>query len=125
MFTDSLQKFVRASWALLLITLYRMPSEAIGSVVLGIIGVFFIIGFIAYLRYRNFTFFLDEQKQEFVVQSGIFSKKRLTIGLDKIQQVNINQNVIQKLIGVYSLDVDTAGSGAKEVSIKAIDHRSA
>ncbi len=125
MFTDSLQKFVRASWAILLITLYRMPAEAIGSVIFAVMGLFLVIGFIAYLRYRNFTFFLDEQKQEFVIQSGIFSKKRLTIGLDKIQQVNINQNVIQKLIGVYSLDVDTAGSGAKEVSIKAIDHTSA
>lgn len=125
MFVDSLQKFVRASWAVLLITLYRMPSEAIGYAVLGMLAIFFVIGLVAYFRYRNFTFFLDEQKQEFVVQSGIFSKKRLSIGLDKIQQVNINQNVIQKLIGVYSLDVDTAGSNSKEVSIKAIDHRSA
>lgn len=125
MFTDSLQKFFRASWALIAITLYRMPAEAIGSVIFAVIGIFLVIGFVAYLRYRNFTFFLDELKQEFIVHSGVFSKKRLTIGLDKIQQVNINQNVIQKLIGVYSLDVDTAGSGAKEVSIKAIDHAAA
>src|SRR5690606_24164142 len=125
MFADSLQKFLRASWAPLAIMIYRVPSDAILYVILGVIVILLFIGFIAYLQYRNFTFFLDEDKQEFVIHSGILSKKRLSIGLDKIQQVNINQNIIQKLIGVYSLDVDTAGSGSKEVSIRAIDHKSA
>lgn len=125
MFADTLQKFLRASWAPLAIMIYRMPAEALWYMIIGMLVVFLIIGVVAYLRYRNFTFFLDESKQEFIVQSGILSKKRLSIGLDKIQQVNINQNVIQKLIGVYSLDVDTAGSGTKEVSIRAITHDSA
>src|SRR5690606_19338166 len=108
MFADTLQKFLRASWAPLAIMIYRMPAEALWYMIIGMLVVFLIIVVVAYLRYRNFTFFLDESKQEFIVQSGILSKKRLSIGLDKIQQVNINQNVIQKLIGVYSLDVDTA-----------------
>lgn len=125
MFADSLQKFLRASWAPLAIMIYRVPSDAILYVILGVIVILLFIGFIAYLQYRNFTFFLDEDKQEFVIHSGILSKKRLSIGLDKIQQVNINQNIIQKLIRVYSLDVDTAGGGGKEVSIRAIDHYSA
>src|SRR5690606_27488202 len=118
MFADTLQKFLRAMWAPLAITIYRMPSDALLYVVLGVIVLFLIIGVVAYLKYKNFTFFLDEQKEEFVIQSGVLSKKKLSIGLDKIQQVNINQNIIQKLIGVYSLDVDTAGSGSKEVSIR-------
>ncbi len=125
MFADTLQKFVRASWVPLAIFIYRMPSDALLYMVLGVIVILLLIVVLAYLRYRNFTFFLDEDKQEFVIQSGVLSKKRLSIGLDKIQQVSINQNVIQKLIGVYSLDVDTAGSGNKEVSIRAIDHNSA
>lgn len=125
MFTDTLQKFVRAMWVPLFLALYRMPAKAIPFVLLGVIAILAIIGLVAYLRYRNFTFFLDEEKQEFVVESGVFSKNKLSIRLDKIQQVNINQSVIQKLIGVYSLTVDTAGSNDKEVSIKAIDHQSA
>jgi len=42
--------------------------------------------------------------------------------LHKIQQVNIKQNFIQRLIGVYAMDVDTAGSDQKEGNIKAISH---
>src|SRR5690606_6179139 len=88
-------------------------------------GLFLILGLIAYLKYRNFTFYFDEDKQEFIVHSGVLSKKKISIGLEKIQQVNINQNIIQKIIGVYSLDLDTAGSNSKEVSIRAIDKKSA
>ncbi|HUH50609.1 MAG TPA: PH domain-containing protein [Flavobacterium sp.] len=125
MFADSLQKFVRAMWVPLAIFLFRMNLSKIVVFLLVVLIILVVLAVIAYLKYRNFTFFLDEAKQEFVVQSGVLSKKKLSIGLDKIQQVNINQNVIQKLIGVYSLDIDTAGSKDKEVSIKAIDHHSA
>lgn len=125
MFADSLQKFLRAMWVPLAIFLFRMDSSKIVVFLAVILVILVVLTVIAYLKYRNFTFFLDEQKGEFVVQSGVLSKKKLSIGLGKIQQVNINQNVIQKLIGVYSLDIDTAGSNDKEVSIKAISHHSA
>jgi putative membrane protein len=40
-------------------------------------------------------------------------KQKTIIQLNRIQQVNINQSLIQRL-GVYELDVDTAGSAKKE-----------
>jgi putative membrane protein len=79
----------------------------------------------AYLWYIKFTFFLDKEKQEFVVNKGIFNRDQVIIQLDKIQQVNINQSILQKIIGVYGLKIDTAGAHGEEVSIKAIDETSA
>jgi len=125
MFANTLQKFLRNFWALLIVLIYKMPAIALVFVFLGVVFTLLLIGVIAYLQYLNFTFFLDQDKQEFVVQHGVLDKKRISISLDKIQQVNIDQSVLQRLIGVYSLDIDTAGSGSKEVSIKAIDHKSA
>jgi len=125
MFADTLQKIVRNFWALLIILIYKMPAITLVLVFLGVVFILLLIGIVTYLQYRHFTFFLDQDKQEFVVQHGILDKKRVSISLDKIQQVNINQSVLQRLISVYSLDIDTAGSGSKEVSIKAIDHKSA
>jgi len=125
MFANTLQKIVRNFWALLIILIYKMPAITLILGFLGVVFILLLIGIIAYLHYLNFTFFLDQDKQEFVVQHGILDKKRISIRLDKIQQVNINQSVLQRLIGVYSLDIDTAGSSSKEVSIKAIDHQSA
>jgi len=79
----------------------------------------------AYFWYLKFTFFLDKDKQEFVVNKGVLNRDQVIIQLDKIQQVNINQNVLQKIIGVYGLKIDTAGAKGEEVSIRAIDEVSA
>jgi len=125
MFANTLQKLVRNFWALLILLIYKMPTITLVLGFLGVVFILLLIGIVAYLQYRHFTFFLDQNKQEFVVQHGILDKKRVSISLDKIQQVNINQSVLQRLIGVYSLDIDTAGSSSKEVIIKAIDHQSA
>ena len=87
-----------------------------------IAGVVIIIGVISYLQYLFFTFHIDEENNEFVIQKGVFNKTRITIQLHKIQQVNINQSLIQRLVGVHKLEIDTAGSDKKEASISAISH---
>ena len=81
----------------------------------GIVLAFFaIMGIISYLRYLNFTFYIDHENDEFIITEGILNKTKTTIQLYKIQQVNINQSLIQRLVGVYELAVDTAGSNKKE-----------
>ena len=70
----------------------------------------------------NFTFYIDDKNDEFIVNDGVINKTKTTIQLNKIQQVNIHQNLVQRLIGVYALSVDTAGSDKKEGNIKAISH---
>ena len=92
------------------------------TLILSIIALVLVVGLIAYLKYLNFTFYLDHQKNEFVIQEGIFNKTKTTVQLYKIQQVNITQNLLQRAINVYSIEVDTAGSNDKEGKIKAISH---
>ncbi|MFY7987825.1 MAG: PH domain-containing protein, partial [Flavobacterium sp.] len=85
-------------------------------------GVVLIIAIISYLQYLFFTFHIDEENGEFVIQKGVLNKTRITIQLHKIQQVNINQSLIQRIVGVHKLEIDTAGSDKKEASISAISH---
>ena len=122
MFANSLQKTVRALWPMLLIWLVKFDS--LNKLVFfgTIAGVVIIIGVISYLQYLFFTFHIDEENNEFVIQKGVFNKTRITIQLHKIQQVNINQSLIQRLVGVHKLEIDTAGSDKKEASISAISH---
>jgi len=103
----------------------QMPITTFTYLLLGIAAILLISIFFSYLWYLNFTFFLNKEKQEFVVNKGILNKDQLIIQLDKIQQVNINQNILQKIIGVYGLKIDTAGAHGEEVSIRAIDETSA
>lgn len=125
MFADTSQQIIRALWAPLLVMIYKFDWSKMYGVVIGAVVLFSLIAVIAYLKYRNFTFFLDAEKQEFVIQKGIITKNKIAIQLDKIQQVNINQSVIQKLVGVFSVDIDTAGSNKKEASIRAVDNQMA
>lgn len=122
MFTDTVQKFLRALWPLLVVAVTKY--EQIDKLYLwaSVVAVVLVIGVIAYLKYRKFTFQLDEGNEEFVIRHGIINKSRVAIPLEKIQQVNINQSFTQKIIGVHALEVDTAGSNKTEVSIKAISH---
>jgi putative membrane protein len=121
MFGDALQSSVRAFLPILLITVVQGKTNA--AYLWGSGGLIFALTLIiGYLNYLNFSFFIDEESEEFVVRKGILNKTRIGIPLGKIQQVNINQSLLQKIVGVHALEVDTAGSNKKEVTIKAISH---
>lgn len=77
------------------------------------------------LYYLNFKFHVDEKNEEFVLQKGVFSTDVIAIPFRKIQQVNFRRNILQRVIGVYSVVVETAGSQEKEVEIKALDYEKA
>lgn len=122
MFTDTFQRLVRGLWPILVIWLFKFNELNKTYVLSGAIGILVLVAVIAYLRYRNFTFYIDDQNDEFIIQKGILNKTRIAIKLEKIQQVTINQSFIQKVIGVYALDVDTAGTHQKEAVIRAVSH---
>jgi putative membrane protein len=126
MFVYSLQGFAKALWPLLVICILKFNEFDKLNVLIGILVVFAffaIMGIVSYLKYLNFTFYFDSENDEFIITEGIFNKTKTAIQLHKIQQVNINQSLIQRLVGVYELAVDTAGSNKKEGNIKAISHQ--
>ncbi|MFV5692113.1 PH domain-containing protein [Flavobacterium sp. LT1R49] len=122
LFFDTIRHFGKALWPILVVWIFKFKELNPLYLVLGIGSVLLVFGIIAYLKYLNFTFFLDEENQEFVITEGILNKTKTTIQLNKIQQVTIKQSFIQKIIGVHTLDVDTAGANKTEVAIKAISH---
>jgi len=122
MFANTLQKSVRAFWPVLLIWLVKFESLNKVMVFGGIAAVIVIIAIISYLQYHFFTFHIDEETNEFIIQKGVLNRTKIAIQLHKIQQVNINQSLIQRLVGVHKLEIDTAGSDKKEASISAISH---
>lgn len=119
-FLNTSQKLVRGFAPLLLIIFVNKKMDVSvsiwGMVLLGCV----IAMAIAYLSYRNFLFYIDEQINSFVIQKGIINKSKVTIQLDKIQQVNLNQNFINRLINVYSVEIDSAGSKDKEATIPSM-----
>lgn len=115
------QQVVRALIAPLIIAIVKADKDYLLYFGGSLLIVLLVILVFSYFSYRRFTFYLDHEKQEFVLNKGIFNRTQLTIQLDKIQQVTINQSFLQKIVGIYGLKIDTAGSEGKEASIKAID----
>jgi putative membrane protein len=122
MFINTLQKWLRALGPIVLIYFFRFKDLNKVYIILGVFVFLVLIVVIAFLKYKNFTFYLDSDNKEFVIQEGILNKTKTIIQLNRIQQVNINQSFIQRLVNVYEINVDTAGSAEKEGQIKAITH---
>lgn len=92
----------------------------LGLAVLGIL----VLGY-SWVYYRKFLFHIDYKSEEFVLQKGVFSTEDIAIPFDKIQQVYLKRSLLQRLINVYSLVIETAGSKGDEVNIKAVSHEDA
>ncbi|MBF6609132.1 MAG: PH domain-containing protein [Flavobacterium sp.] len=122
MFFDTVRQFARAFWPIALLYVFREKSYDFLVISVGVFGFIAVAGIAAYLKYLNFTFYIDAENNEFIISEGIFNKSKTAIQLEKIQQVNINQSLIQRIISVYELDVDSAGSSNKEGMIKAVSH---
>jgi putative membrane protein len=115
-----------AFWVLGVYFLLSNPSSAtVVYVVLGIIAVAVITLAYSWLYYRRFLFHIDYPKEEFVLQKGVFSTEDIAISFDKIQQVYLKRSLVQRLINVYSVVIETAGSKEDEVSIKAVSKENA
>lgn len=80
-----------------------------------VIVIFFII---SVLQYRRFLFYVEDDY--FVIEKGLLSRDKITVGFARIQTVNIKQNIIQQILGVVALSIDTAGSAKKELEISAL-----
>ncbi len=71
------------------------------------------------LAWWRFVFSINGE--ELLVAKGVFSQERLTIPLDRIQSVSIEQRLLHRVIGLVSVSVDTAGSSSAEFQIDAVD----
>jgi putative membrane protein len=125
MFLNTLQKLIRNLAIPLLVIIFKSNTSSRNYIFLGIGVLIVLVAVFAYFKYHSFTFYLNEDDEEFVINEGVFVKTNLTIHLDKIQQVNINQSFLQRIIGFYTLQIDTAGSDKKEGTIRAMDRTSA
>lgn len=75
--------------------------------------------------YLKFIFYIDKEREAFILKKGVFSSDVVNIPFAKIQQVNFKRNILQRILGVYSIEIDTAGSQQEEVEIKALSEEKA
>lgn len=93
----------------------RLPFALLG------IGVAASIALLAYTVAAWWRFVFTIEADELLVAKGVVAQERLTIPLDRVQSVSINQRFLHRLIGLVAVSVDTAGSSDAELEIDAVD----
>ena len=108
-FIQGIRQSVRMFWPLVLMLVIQKEIFANNLIWLFIgIAIFILLIIHSILFYLNFYFYVSGE--EFILKKGYFRKKILTIPLDRIQSVNTKQNLIQQLLNVESLEIDTLDS---------------
>ena len=118
-FVFEVQKTLRAFWPIFILIFAQkklLPASITIPMVIGIIILLLLVH--AILFYLNFYFYVEEN--QFILKKGYLRKKVLSIPLERIQSVNTKQNLLQQLLNVYSLEIDTAGSAGKELKIYSL-----
>lgn len=88
-----------------------------------LIGAAFVFGLIAFglatLSWWRYTFMVNNG--ELVVTRGVLSQDRLTVPLDRVQSVSIEQKPLHRLVGLVQVSLDTAGASEAEFTIDAVE----
>ncbi|WKW45581.1 PH domain-containing protein [Myroides sp. JBRI-B21084] len=118
----SILKVARAAWPILAIILVKGSDRNfyLIGVILLITGATFITKLIDY-----FYFTYQVIHDELIIKKGWLNKSTTVVSLDKIHEVNLNQKFVHKLIGLYVVNIDTAGSAKTEIEINGIDFKRA
>lgn len=72
-----------------------------------------------------YYFIFYRQEDKLILERGLLNKKRQEIPFSRIQNINITQSLIQRVLGLASLEVDTAGSSEKEFEIIGLERQKA
>tara|TARA_B100001115_G_scaffold178870_1_gene168883 strand:- start:16 stop:1521 length:1506 start_codon:yes stop_codon:yes gene_type:complete len=81
-----------------------------------ILALFFLV--YSYLQYLKFYFYVSGDN--FIIEKGILKQEKITVPFARIQSVNTKQNVLQRILNLVGLKIDTAGSVAQEINIPAL-----
>jgi len=73
--------------------------------------------------YRRYEYELTADS--FDIQSGVFARRNREIPLRRIQNVDISRNVLQRILGVAAVDLETAGGSETEASVRYVDYEEA
>ncbi|MDZ7688730.1 MAG: PH domain-containing protein [Halobacteriales archaeon] len=96
-------------------------SEEISVVLIGVVAV--VVGFVVVLvwqvaYYRRFEY--EITGDTFDIRSGVISRRNREIPLRRVQNVDVTENVIHRLIGIAQVNIETAGGDQSEAMLRYV-----
>ncbi|NNF36598.1 MAG: PH domain-containing protein [Saprospiraceae bacterium] len=87
-------------------------------IVYGVVGIALLSMIVAIIAY--FRFYFHVENDELIVKQGILNKKKTSIPFDRIQTINLEQNLVHQFFKVVRVEVDTAGTDKSEFRFDAL-----
>jgi len=128
-----LAKIIKDSWPIVLIVVGRIiinqQNEERRTTSVGlffVLGISLLILFVHINQLINFFLFRIQIKgAELVVTGGLLSKSKTIIPLTRVQSVHLIETYLHKLTNTCALKIETAGTEATEIEVKAINKEKA
>ena len=113
---------MRAAWPILILFAVKREMYNVYLIASVIVAVLFTFGF-KIINYLCFSY--EVSGDELIIRKGWLNKSKTVVKFDKIHEVNLNQKFIHKIVGLYLVNIDTAGSASTEILINGIDYHKA
>lgn len=118
MLIKTYQRLIKTLWPILIYTVLKNDTaKAVGIPILLLIvvlgSVYAIIKFFRYYYYIN--------GDELVIEQGVFTRSRTNIPFERIQSINLEENIIHQLFDVTRVKIETAGSSNTELEFQALE----
>jgi len=84
----------------------------------GAVSLIAIIITVSFIDYFFFRYRYNDN--EIQIRKGLFNRKRLTLSLDRIQEINLEQSLYFRPFSLWSVELESAGSNDKPIAIPGI-----
>ena len=118
----ALQKFGTLAAIILFsggVSVLSLNPVAILIVLTGALSLVGLTAFWEYLVWKNYSFFFEEKNLN--IEHGVLRKKHREIPLSRIQNVDIQRNIFERIFGIAVVSLETAGGNTTEASLKYVD----
>jgi putative membrane protein len=112
------ESVVRLAWVLVIA--FVGTSDISGPTGIGLLVVAWFVVATGYqlVYYQRFDYELTEDTLD--IASGVVSRRQREIPIRRIQNVDISRNVVQRLLGLSRIDLETAGGSSTEASLRYV-----
>lgn len=112
------ESVVRLAWVLVIA--FVGTPELSGPAGIGLLVVAWFVIAVGYqlVYYQRFEYELTEDTLD--IASGVVSRRQREIPIRRVQNVDISRNVVQRLLGLSRIDLETAGGSSTEASLRYV-----
>ena len=118
-FYKSFEDLIKGFWPIILIALMNgKGSRTNYFLIIGSIG-FALMSFVfGIVRYYRFQYHVEEEN--FIIEKGLFTRSKVSLPFSRIQSIRLEQPFMHRILNLYNLQIDSAGSAQNEIQIPAL-----